>query len=257
MTSDPLAPFVAAPASAALFTDFDGVLADIAPRPDEAFIRPGLDDLLAALHERLGRVAVVTGRPVAFVDPMVPAAIDIVGLYGLEWRHEGDIHQLDEAQRWRGTIDEVVDAAAGEFGAAAVEPKGVSLTLHYRTGAANGSGRDRMEVWVHEQAVRTGLEARPAKASFELHPPLERDKGTVVVDLAAGLDPVAYLGDDLGDLPAFDGLDRLAADGVDTLRVAVGSDEAPRALLERADHVVAGPGGAEELLRRLLARLDG
>ena len=59
--------------------------------------------------------------------------------------------------------------------------------------------------------------------------------------MGGGPDAAAYVGDDLGDLPAFDGLDVLAARGVATVRVAVASDEAPPILLNRADHVVEGP----------------
>ena len=55
---------------------------------------------------------------------------------------------------------------------------------------------------------------------------------------------VCFLGDDLGDLPAFAELQRLAGEGVATARVAVRSDEAPQALLDAADLVVDGPEGA-------------
>ena len=72
------------------------------------------------------------------------------------------------------------------------------------------------------------------------------------MEWAADLDAVAYVGDDLGDLPAFDGLDVLADRGVATVRVAVASDEAPPILLNRADHVVEGPAGAQALLEELV-----
>lgn len=254
MSADLLAPFGRSPAHAGLFLDFDGVLADIAPEPDAAVIRPGLADLLLALGARLGRVAVISGRPVSYLDAMVPAAIDIVGLYGLERRTAGALHTLGEAEQYRAAVGELVEVAGAEFGAAVVEPKGLSLTIHYR----NDPGlAPRMQEWVAEQAERTGLEARRAKRSFELHPPITQDKGTALVELADGLDPVAYVGDDLGDLPAFDGLDRLAARGVVTLRVAVDSAEAPPILRSRADVVVDGPAGAEDLLGRILELADG
>ncbi|MDW3220689.1 MAG: trehalose-phosphatase [Acidimicrobiales bacterium] len=245
-----LDPFGWAPARAGLFLDFDGVLADIAAEPEAAVIRPGVADLLVELSDRLGRVAVISGRPVAYLAPMVPTEIDVVGLYGLEWRRAGVPGTLPEAEPYRAAVQELVDAASASFGAEVVEPKGLSLTIHYRSDPAVAP---RMRDWVVEQGERTGMEHRPAKQSFELHPPVERDKGTALVELAAGLDPVAYVGDDLGDLPAFDGLDELAAKDVTTLRVAVDSAEAPPILRRRADLVVDGPAGAEAFLRRLLA----
>jgi trehalose 6-phosphate phosphatase len=94
---------------------------------------------------------------------------------------------------------------------------------------------------------------RPAKMSLELHPPVAVDKGTVVEELVGDLGLACYVGDDVGDLAAFDGLDRLAARGCTTLRVAVTTTESAPALLARADLQVPGPEGALELLRALLA----
>src|SRR5918995_2649760 len=91
-----------------------------------------------------------------------------------------------------------------------------------------------------------------AKWGGELHPPLPADKGTALEALTAGMTAVAYVGDDRGDLPAYDALDRMAAaGGVDTLRVAVASAEAPQDLLRRADLVLDGPAAVVDLLRRL------
>jgi trehalose 6-phosphate phosphatase len=123
------------------------------------------------------------------------------------------------------------------------------LTLHYR-------GHPDLEAEVRKlaerQAARSGLSVRTARMSYELHPPIDVDKGTALHDLADGLDAVCFLGDDRGDLPAFAELERLAADGVVTARIAVRSDEAPDELLERADLVVNGPEGARDVLRQLL-----
>jgi trehalose 6-phosphate phosphatase len=87
--------------------------------------------------------------------------------------------------------------------------------------------------------------------SRELVPPVDTDKGVVVTALAAGLEAVCFMGDDVGDLPAFAALRRLRAKGVDTLAVAVRGPEAPTALLAEADLVVDGPTGALGFLREL------
>ncbi len=252
MTHHPLDPFGWAPGRAGLFLDFDGTLSDIAPSPDEAVPREGIADLLEALQARLGRVAIVSGRPVAYLDALIPSSIDIVGLYGLEWRSAGVHHTLHEAEAWRPVMRELVEDAMSEFGVGVVEPKGLSLTLHYRS---DHDLAKPIADWSSEAARATGVERRPAKHSFELHPPIHRDKGTTVTELAEDLDPVAYMGDDLGDLPAFDGLDELARHGVATVRIAVQSDEVPPILLSRADHVVEGPAGAQALLKDLLERV--
>jgi trehalose 6-phosphate phosphatase len=63
---------------------------------------------------------------------------------------------------------------------------------------------------------------------------------------------VCFIGDDVGDLPAFDALDHLAADGATTLRVAVQTSESDDEVLRRADLLVDGPAGALDLLRALV-----
>jgi trehalose 6-phosphate phosphatase len=108
-----------------------------------------------------------------------------------------------------------------------------------------------VEAWASEQAARTGLVAHSGRKSVELLPPVRADKGRVVAALAEGLGRVCYLGDDRADLPAFRALAALTASGVETLAVAVDSDEMPPELRNAADVVVDGPRGAHELLAAL------
>ncbi|HAS08965.1 MAG TPA: trehalose-phosphatase, partial [Acidimicrobiaceae bacterium] len=72
-------------------------------------------------------------------------------------------------------------------------------------------------------------------------PPLAVDKGTSVLALSEGCSTVAYLGDDLGDLPAFAALDQLAEGGVTTCKVAIASDELHDDVAAAADLVLDGP----------------
>ena len=114
-----------------------------------------MPDLLCELQGRFGRVAIVSGRPVAYLAPHIPESVDIVGLYGLEWRSEGRHHTLREAEEWRPLIQELTDEAVACFGEAVVEPKGLSLTVHYRT---DPELRAPMQAWVTDVAERTGAE---------------------------------------------------------------------------------------------------
>jgi len=199
-------------------------------------------EVLGRLAERYGLVAVVSGRPVSYLTERLAAAGDRVwlsGLYGLEGSDGGRPVAVPAAARWRPVVGEVVVQARERFGDL-VEDKGLSLTLHVRTAPEL---EEEVRAWAAAEAARTGLETRPAKASIELHPPVPTDKGTVVEAAAGGMVAAAYFGDDRGDLPAFDGLDRLAAAGVATVRVAVRTEEAPPELLRRADLVVDGPEG--------------
>lgn len=249
--SEALAPFLADPGGAALLVDFDGTLAAIVEDPAAARPLPGAVALLEALARRYGLVAVVSGRPVDFLAQHLPPGLALSGLYGLEWRRDGERGEHPEAAGWREVVAGVEGRARAELPPAVeVEPKGLSLTLHVRrhpelTGEAHA--------WAEAAAADTGLALRPAKRSFELHPPVPVDKGTVVEGLVGSLPAAAYVGDDVGDLPAFDALDRLAERGCRALRVVVESPELVPEVLARADVLVRGPEGVLDLFRDLLA----
>jgi trehalose 6-phosphate phosphatase len=205
---------------------------------------------LLALRERFAEVAVVSGRPVAFLAEQLPPEVTLCGLYGLEQRRDGTLVEHPLAAGWRPRIDEVVAEAHRALPAGVeIEHKGLSLTLHLRR---HPELADAARAWAEATAATAGLVRRTAKMSVELHPPVAVDKGTVVEELVGGLGLACYVGDDEGDLAAFDGLDRLAARGCSTVRVAVVTAESSAALLARADLRVEGPEGALALLRGLL-----
>lgn len=246
---DALAPLLERPTGAAVVLDFDGTLSPIVPDPAAARPIDGAVEVLADLAGRFGVVAVVSGRPIEFLQHLLPEQLTLSGLYGLEVWRDGRRTDHPGAGAWRETIADVVrDSADRGPAGMAVEPKGLSLTLHYRTRPDLGPA---VTEWAEQQAARSGLVLRTAKMSVELHPPIDADKGTALEALVAGLDAVCFVGDDRGDLPAYDALDRLASRGVHTLRVGVASSEAPAELIDRSDLVLDGPSDVLAFLRRL------
>jgi trehalose 6-phosphate phosphatase len=214
---------------------------------------PGAVTVLRRLVARLGRVAVVSGRPVAFLSEHLGGVDGLIlsGLYGLEeavvGRPGSTTHP--EAAPWVAAVAAVAgraeaDAPDGVY----VERKGLAVGLHVRRTPERAG-------WIEDcaaaQAASTGLEVHAGKLSVELRPPVRVDKGTVIRGMAPGLAAVAYVGDDLGDLPAFAALVALRADGVTTRSVAVDGPEAPAAVLAAADQTVEGPPGVLALLEGL------
>jgi hypothetical protein len=131
---DPLTPLRRDPATAGIFSDFDGTLSPIVEDPELAEPVAGVPSLLAELARRYAVVAVVSGRPVAFLAARLPASVLLAGLYGLEVQRHGE-RQIDpEAERWRAVVSVTVTRlrAAAPPGVL-VEPKGLSVTCHYRT----------------------------------------------------------------------------------------------------------------------------
>lgn len=237
------------PARTAILLDFDGTLAPIVDDPARAVPLPAAPEILTALHATYRRVAIVSGRPVAYLQAHLAAGPELVGLYGLERSRGGAVEVHPDAVAWRRTVDDLAAEAAGVLPAELVEHKGLSLTLHVRPRPELAS---TVDAWAAAAAARSGLHVRRARMSAELHPPVDADKGTVVDGLLDGCAAACFIGDDVGDLPAFDALDRFAASGGTAFRVVVESAETDPSLLARADAVVAGPLAVVALLRSLL-----
>jgi trehalose 6-phosphate phosphatase len=246
-----LAPLLEAPHEGGLFVDFDGTVAEITEDPEQARPVDGAVPALEALAERFGRVGVVSGRPVSFLQRFFDGSVLLAGLDGLEVVEGGQRREHPLGGAWREVVDDVaaVSRARGPEGMR-VEAKGISLTLHFR-------GRPDIEAavreWAERQARRSGLRCRPARMSVELHPPIPTDRGTALLELAAGLGSVCFIGDDHADHRAFDALDELATRGVRVTRVAVRSAETD-GLVERADVVLDGPREVLALVEHLCER---
>lgn len=247
----------AAAPDAAVLTDFDGTLAAIVPEPADARPLADAPAVLAALTARFRTVAVVSGRPAAFLLDHLGAAgprLQLVGLYGLERVRRATVEVAEAARPWLAPVAEAAEAARHQAPpGVGVEPKGVALALHWRTAADPDAAARWAEAFAADVEAATGLHPQPGRRSLELRPPLPMDKGAVVEELAGGHRAACFLGDDAGDLPAFDALGRLAAAGTAVARVAVADVESPARLVADADLVVTGPEEALALLRRLAA----
>ncbi len=265
-----LAPLVRRPDTAAVVADFDGTLAPIVDDPVSARPLEGTVDVLGRLSRTFRATAVVSGRPVQFlldvmglapagqpgqpgqpgrpggmrgVRDTAPDHLVLVGSYGLEWWEAGETVLEQGAERWRRAVGRAADQLASRAPAGVhVERKPLAVTVHWR------NAPDRAE-WVAAAVARAadehGLETGPARLSLELRPPIAVDKGTVVRRLVEGCTSACYLGDDIGDLPAFAALQELSAErGLRATAVAVVDDESAGQVAAAADLVVAGPRAA-------------
>ncbi len=239
-------------AAATLLFDFDGTLSPTVPDPEQAEAGEGFVDRLVALEQRYRTVAVISGRPVAFLKARLPDTLLLSGQYGLETVTDGKTTIRPGSEEWRAVVAdaaEKIEANTGGTDGVWVEPKGLSLTVHYRQ---NPSAESLVRSVIDELTSATGLVAHDAKQSVELRLPVAADKGTVVRELAEGSDGVLYAGDDLGDLPALQAVAELRAAGMVGIGVAVDTPELPDAIRAAADIVVAGQDGLRDLLDELL-----
>lgn len=252
---------LADPGHALVAADYDGTLAPIVARPQDARPQPGALAALTALAGDVGTLAVVTGRPAADAVALgglgtVPGLI-VLGHYGGQRWQDGRLTTAPPppaVAEARTALPGVLRAAGAPEGTW-VEDKAQAVAVHTRGTADPHAALDRLREPLGELAARLGLAAEPGRFVIELRPP-GVDKGSALTGLAGerAARSVLFCGDDLGDLPAFAAVRSLRADGVPGCTVASASDESPQ-VAAAADLVVAGPEGVVALLTALAGQL--
>ena len=243
------------PSATVVCCDFDGTIADIVADPQMARARPEALRSLVSMAGRFKSVAVISGRPVNFLQTTlgteVAAVVQLFGRYGAErLEADGAVDAPDVAPNVRRQFAEIAEEARRVAPGVRVEDKQGSLALHWRE--SPDAGERLLEL--ARSAETAGLEVRPGKQMVDLVVPGAPTKGTIMATLlASGAQCGCFLGDDVGDLETFDVLDTFEASGGTALRIAVASAEMPAALRARADLILRDPGEAAEFLSDLAA----
>lgn len=190
----------------ALFVDFDGTLADIAPRPDAVTLPAGMVEVLAELRDRLGgALAIVSGRPIAQLDELLaPLQLAAAGVHGAERRSSaGVVTRVYEADL--GHVLARLQALAERRPGLLVESKPGAVALHYRLAPqCEGLARQAMEAALHDAP---GMVLMRGKMVIEMKP-AEASKGRAIAAFMAE-PPFAgrqalFAGDDGTDESGFD-----------------------------------------------------
>lgn len=120
-------------AQTALFLDFDGTLAPMAPRPQDVRVPHWVRPTLQALSNRLdGALAIVSGRPLAQIDAFIaPLRLPLAGAHGAEWRGaSGRIRrQLGDPPP---TVVQAARVLVAAHAGLILESKSSGFSLHYR-----------------------------------------------------------------------------------------------------------------------------
>jgi trehalose-phosphatase len=245
----------------AILLDFDGTLAPIVERPEDARI----STKMRAALERLGHdclVAVVSGRALDDVRSRVPVDdLWFAGSHGFEIRDDQGHDRspdlgADHRERIAGVGAELEKRLAHLEGVQ-VERKPFAVAVHYRRASSDAAEHA-------QHAARTAAEADDAlrsttgKMIVEVRPGVDWDKGSAVRTILdrARLDPDSsipiYIGDDDTDKDGFRGaqskrgLGVAVGDRFETTSAAFRLDDTEdvRTLLERlADLLERRPRG--------------
>ncbi len=223
----------------ALFLDFDGTLVELAPTPDEVVIAPGLIEALGVIRDRLdGRLAIVSGRPIAQIDRMLaPLTLPVAGVHGMERRDASGTMYYAPIPSFRA-VEACALHLASIHPRLRVEQKRGALALHYRQAPElellcqsemlAAVGKCPGMLLLHGKMV---IEVKPASAS----------KGTAIRDFLAeppflGRRPL-FAGDDTTDEVGFayvqqaGGLGLKVGAGPSVARHRIATPEALRATL--------------------------
>lgn len=254
------------PEQTMLALDFDGTLAPIIDDPEHAHADPHAVSALARLGSLLGSVVVITGRPVrtavrlgGFRELEGLRSMTVLGQYGVErWDADGDRFELPPTPEGITHVqEELPDLLAGlGLDDVRIEDKGRAIGIHTRELAESADAFEKLAEPLRGLANRYQLKLEPGKNVWEIRAP-GIDKGDALAAIVAekGVGTVIFAGDDLGDLPAFEAVERFRDQGHPGLLVCSASHEED-ALTDMADLVLDGPTGVAEWLDRLADSLE-
>ena len=257
---------VADPGRALFALDFDGVLSPIVDDPDAAVIAPDSLKALERLGGLAGHLAIVTGRPAraavelgGFLDAANLDRLIVRGQYGVEtWEaatKEFDIPPVpEEIEAFAADLDRVLSELG--LSGAGLEHKQRAIGIHTRRMPDPQGAFKRLVDPVNELAKRHGLHVEPGRMVLEVRKG-GVDKGSTLRELVAqtAATNVVYIGDDLGDVPAFREGIALRSEGVGVLLIQSASAE-QEALAELADVAVDGPAGVSDWLHHICERIE-
>ncbi|MDD2679575.1 MAG: trehalose-phosphatase [Candidatus Omnitrophica bacterium] len=207
-----------------LFLDFDGTLAPIAETPAKAVIPQETKKLLNKLAKRKHiRIAIISGRSLGNIKNKLGLNnIIYSGNHGLEI--EGPKVKFSPliSRGYKIALKTIKNTLARKLRlvkGVILEDKSISLSLHYRL--VDDKQVFRVKTIFHETVIRyllgDRIKAKEGKKVLEVRPPLEWDKGKVILWLLARqkfakygnkILPL-YIGDDLTDEDAFKALRRI------------------------------------------------
>jgi len=209
-----------------LFLDYDGTLTPIVSVPEAAIIPKKNRELLKRLSKTgATKVAIVSGRSLKDVKRLVGVrGIIYAGNHGFEIEGPKIKFKSPVSLSFKATIKQVESDLAKNLSSIKgmrLENKGLTLSLHYRL--VKKTSTPKVKKIFHNTTLgylsNKRIRIKGGKKVFEIRPPLDWDKGKVVLWFLArqrsllettNIFPI-YIGDDITDEDAFRALGKRGA----------------------------------------------
>jgi len=201
-----------------LFLDYDGTLAPIVKTPDKADIPRETRAALKSLSDnKYCRLAVISGRALKDVKRRIGLkGIAYAGNHGLEIEGPGVKFRIPVSLRYKITLKKIkalLKKRLSKIKGIIIEDKGLTLSVHYRLADKKDERLlktifyDTLNYYIIDNKIKV----KPGKKVLEIRPPLEWNKGEIVMWLLARgrhlpqwKDNIpVYIGDDITDEDAF------------------------------------------------------
>lgn len=239
---------------AGLFSDFDGVLSEIAPTPDGAVAYPGAAAALATISDHVDAAGIITGRAVDDVASRIDiSTMFVVGNHGLEWSEQGRRHDHEAGiaaiEAVANTLEQTKSRLAAQTDVAQMiwENKRLSGTIHFRNVDDPAETERLLLPIVQPLAEENGLRCTTGKMIVELRPLAQVTKGTALAELVEknNLESAVFIGDDVTDVDGFRALHALRAQGRHTLAIGVVTPDSHPDIAAHSDVMV---GSVKEIV---------
>ena len=215
MQQNPSLPVISS-RNTALFLDFDGTLADLAPQPELVRLADDLVPLLHLLFSHVGgALAIVSGRRLNDLDEYLrPLELPSAAEHGAQ-RRQADGRQISIAPPDLQYAVKAAGDLALQHPRLRVEVKNAAVALHYRH--APELELRCLQVMSEAVAASTGVELLSGKYVFEIKP-AGVSKGTAIAAFMqhapfAGRVPL-FAGDDVTDEAGFSAVQLLGGAGI-------------------------------------------
>lgn len=202
-----------------LFLDYDGTLTPIVEAPGKATLSKKTKELLRLITKISNcKVAIISGRALKDIETRVGLNdIAYVGNHGFEMKGPKIKFKSPVSPRYRIILNRIKGRLRKELSGikgVIIEDKGFSLCVHYRQVDRKNipTVRTAFSGVVLSHEVREDVIIRSGKMVLEVKPPVDWDKGKMVLWLLARRRSVLggkkkvlpiYVGDDLTDEDAF------------------------------------------------------